>query len=206
MAKLNAAIRDDSRKSVAKQLRKQGKIPAVVYGKTVGNQSVAVNEGEMSKLFRQEGRNALIELNLDDNKEYTVMAHELQYDHIKGTIQHIDFLEVNVNEEIDAVVPVVLQGAEAAEEGGAVLNHTLNELTVRALPTQLPNAIEIDVSGLNIGDHVRIGDIKPDGQYTILGDPEEVVVSVFHHSDSVSEAPSEEAKERNCTCCRRRSE
>lgn len=189
MAKLNVAIRDNSRKSIAKKLRKQGKIPAVVYGKTVGSQSVAVNEGEISKLFRREGRNALIELTLDGGKEYTVMAHELQYDHIKGTVQHIDFLEVNVNEAIDAVVPVVLIGSEAAEEGGAVLNHTLNELTVRALPAKLPQAIEIDVSGLSIGDHINIGDIQSNSEYTILGDPDEVVVSVSH-SDSVAEAPS----------------
>lgn len=195
MATLNAAIRDNLKKSAAKLLRKEGKIPSVVYGKTVGNESIAVSAGEVSKLFRSEGRNAIITLNIDDKKEYTVMAHELQFNNLKGTIQHIDFLEINMNEAIDAVVPVVLKGSETVEAGGAVVNHQLSELTVHALPKDLPGSIEIDVSKLAVGENIRVSDIASNADYKIIGDPEDVVVSVsYGGKDEVTEeAPAAES-------------
>lgn len=181
MATLNATIRGEFKKSYAKKLRNEGKIPSVVYGKTVGNESVAVDAGAVSKLFRSEGRNAIINLDIEGKKKYTVMAHELQFDSIKGTVRHIDFLEINMNEEIDAVVPVVLQGAEAVEAGDVVLNHQLSELTVRALPNDLPSTIEVDVSKLAVGDAIRVSDLASGtSKYTILGDPEEVIVTLSY--------------------------
>jgi large subunit ribosomal protein L25 len=183
LATLNAAIRDDSKKSIAKHLRLGGQIPAVVYGKGVEkNESIAVNAGEVSRAFRKEGRNAIITLNLSNDKKYTVMAHELQFNNLKGTIQHIDFLAINVNEAIDAVVPVELKGIEKVEIGEVVVNKQLSELTVRSLPKNLPSAIELDVSGLHVGDSMRISDIKPAGDYTVLGEPEDVVASVSYSS------------------------
>lgn len=187
MATLNAAIRDDSKKSIAKQLRREGKIPSVVYGKTTESESISVNAGEVSKLFRDEGRNAVITLNIADGKKYTVMAHDLQYNSLKGTIQHIDFLAINVNETIDAVVPVVLKGAEVVEVGDVVVNHQLSELTVRALPKDLPSAIEVDVSKMTVGDNVRISDIAPESGYKILGEPEDVVVSISYSGKNTEE-------------------
>ncbi|WP_332238353.1 50S ribosomal protein L25 [Sporolactobacillus sp. KGMB 08714] len=192
MATLNAVVRDDSKKSIAKTLRKEGKIPSVVYGQTVGNESITVNAGEVDKLFHNEGRNAIITLNIDNKKKYTVMAHELQFNNLKGTIQHIDFLEINVNEELDAVVPVVLQGTEKVEELRAVVNHQLSELTVRALPKDLPSSIEIDVSELAVGESIRISDIKTENGYTILGDPEEVIVSVSYGGKNEEAEETEE--------------
>jgi ribosomal protein L25, Ctc-form len=191
LATLNAAIRDDSKKSIARQLRLKGEIPAVVYGKSVEkNESITVNAAEVGKAFRKEGRNAIITLNLSDDKKYTVMAHELQYNNLKGTIQHIDFLAININEAIDAVVPVELKGTEAVEIGEVVVNNQLSELTIRALPKNLPASIEFDVSGLHVGDSVRISDIKPTGDYKILGDPEDVVVSVSYSSKVAEAAPA----------------
>lgn len=199
LATLNAAIRDDSKKSIAKQLRLKGQIPAVVYGKGVEeNESIAVNAGEVSKAFRKEGRNAIISLNLSDDKKYTVMAHELQFNPLKGTIQHIDFLAIDVNEAIDAVVPVELKGTEKVEIGEVVVNNQLSELTVHALPKNLPTSIAIDVSGLHVGDSIRISDVKPAGDYTLLGDPEDVVVSVSYGSkvaDTATAAPAADTAE-----------
>ncbi|TGA96525.1 50S ribosomal protein L25/general stress protein Ctc [Sporolactobacillus shoreae] len=195
MATLNAAIRDDSKKSIAKKLRREGQIPSVVYGKTATNESIAVNAGEINKMFRDEGRNAIITLNIDDKKKYTVMAHELQFNNLKGTIQHIDFLQINMNEAIDAVVPVVLKGAEIVEVGEVVVNNQLSELTVNALPANLPNSIEIDVSKLTVGDSIRISDIAPEADYKILGEPEEVVVSVSYSGKSAEEEPAASEEE-----------
>ncbi|MFT8310307.1 MAG: 50S ribosomal protein L25/general stress protein Ctc [Sporolactobacillus sp.] len=194
MATLSAAVRSEFKKSYAKKLRKEGKIPSVVYGKTVGNESVAVDAGAVSKLFRSEGRNAIINLDIEGKKKYTVMAHELQFDPLKGTVRHIDFLEINMNEEIDAVVPVVLKGAEVVETGDVVLNNQLSELTVRALPNDLPSTIEIDVSKLAVGDAIRVSDLADSKKYTVLGDPEDVVVTLSYGTQE-AEAPAEEATE-----------
>lgn len=199
MATLDAAVRDVSKKSITKQLRREGKIPSVVYGKTIGNESIAVSEGAVNKALRDEGRNAIITLNIAGRKPYTVMAHELQYNSLKGTIQHIDFLEINMDEEIETVVPVTLTGADIVEVGDVVVNHQQAELTVRALPSNLPQTIEVDVSKLTVGDNIRIGDIVSNANYTIIGDPEDVVVSVSYSGKSSDEteeaAPAEEQPE-----------
>ncbi|RYL89825.1 50S ribosomal protein L25 [Sporolactobacillus sp. Y61] len=201
MATLDAAIRDDSKKSITKALRREGKIPSVVYGKTIDNESISVNASALNKLLRKEGRNAIITLNIADQKPCTVMAHELQFNYLKGSIQHVDFLEINVNETIEAVVPVVLKGTEAVEVGEVVVNHQITELPVRALPNDLPGAIEVDVSGLSVGDSIRISDIKPAGNYTIVGGPEKVVVSVSYSgknaNEEAEETPEEAAPEEN---------
>ncbi|MFT8363589.1 MAG: 50S ribosomal protein L25 [Sporolactobacillus sp.] len=189
MALLAATVRDSSKRSITHELRKEGKVPSVVYGKTVGNQSIAVNSSEVSKLLRSAGRNAVISLDIEGKKRYTVMAHEMQYDPIKGTIRHIDFLEININETLDAIVPVELVNTEALQASDAVLNHSISELTVRALPNNLPSAIQIDVSKLSVGDSIRISDVKPEADYTIIGDPDEVIASLsYGGTDQTEEA------------------
>ncbi|BBN97358.1 50S ribosomal protein L25 [Sporolactobacillus terrae] len=195
MATLNAAIRNNYKKSYTKQLRKEGKVPSVVYGKTVGNEGLAVDAQAIDKLFRDEGRNAIINLAIEGKKKYTVMAHDLQFDPLKGNVRHIDFLEINMNEEIDAVVPVILKGVEQVESGDAVLNNQLSELTVRALPNKLPSAIEVDVTKLSVGDSIRISDLASTAKdYTILGDAEDAIVSLSYGSQEAA-APEEETAE-----------
>lgn len=197
MAVIHAAIRNNLKKSATKTLRAEGRIPSVVYGKKIGNEPISVESREIGRLFRREGRNALITLDINDKQKCTVMAHEVQFNHLKGSIQHIDFLEVDVNQEMEAVVPVTVKGIEQAEQGGAVVNHQLSELAVRALPNAIPNAIEVDVSGLSVGDNIRIGDIPAGEGYTLVGNPEEVVVSVSYadrssDTETEEEAPAEE--------------
>ncbi|MCI1859078.1 MAG: 50S ribosomal protein L25 [Sporolactobacillus sp.] len=195
MATLNAAVRDDSKRSVTKKLRLEGKIPAVIYGKTVQNASVSVAANELRKVFSKEGKNAVINLNVDNQKHYTVMAHELQYDHLKGSIQHIDFLQINVNEAIDAVVPVALKGVKDIEVGGVVVTNQLSELRVHALPANLPSTIAVDVSTMKVGDSLRIKDLAPDKNYEIVGDPEDVIVSVAYGGQEASEPAAPAASE-----------
>ncbi|MCL1632465.1 50S ribosomal protein L25 [Sporolactobacillus sp. CPB3-1] len=199
MATINATIRREFKKSYAKQLRKEGKIPSVVYGKTVGNQSVAVEASAVNKLLNSEGRNAIINLDIEGEKKYTVMAHELQYDPIKGTVRHIDFLEINLNEDIDAVVPVVLKNAEQVETGDVVLNHQISELTVRALPNNLPSAIEVDVASLKVGEAIRVSDLATNNtEYKILGEPEDVIVTLSYgakEAETTEEAADNAASE-----------
>ncbi|WP_196220230.1 50S ribosomal protein L25/general stress protein Ctc [Terrilactibacillus tamarindi] len=191
MVLLNANLRDHSKKSIIKDLRKQKKIPAVVYGKDVGNKSISVNESDILKAFHSEGRNAIFQLKLDGNQETPVMVHDMQLDPLTGLIMHLDFLGVDMNTEVEAVVPVVLKG-EAS--GGGVVQLTESELTVRALPNNIPSVIEVDISGLTSGDHIKIEDLKAGRDYSFVGHADEMVVSVSH-VDQVEEAEASEDTE-----------
>ncbi|TCP22545.1 LSU ribosomal protein L25P [Scopulibacillus darangshiensis] len=195
MVQLNAKNRQHLRKSMTKKLRNEGRIPAVVYGKNVGNQNVSVEEGEMIRLFRSDGRNAVIQMKVENNKPYSVMAHDIQFDRLKDEIVHIDFLEIDMKTEIDAVVPVVLTGESAGEKEGGVVQHQFNELNVRSLPANIPSNIEVDVSALNIGDSLKVRDLKANADYEILDDEDEVIVSVTPPTLEEPEAESEEDAE-----------
>ena len=151
--------RDASRKSITRGLRKNGKIPAVLYGKTVENQSVAVNEKDVIRILQEVGRNGVIQLNLN-GKTFSVMTHDIQFDPIKREYVHLDFLEVDMSSKLDVEVPIHLIGEAIGIKQGAIAQHHLNELTIRALPNEIPTAIELDVSEMDVGDVLKIKDIK----------------------------------------------
>lgn len=178
MAKLSVIERKDTKHSATRKLRSEGKIPGVVYGKTVGNKSIAVDEGEMIRLFHKEGRNAIIQLSVGKDNPSSVMVHDIQMDHLKDEMVHIDFIEINMKSEIEAEVPLHLTGESAGEKEGGVVNQPVVHLLVKALPSDLPNHIEVDISELNIGESLQVKDIKVDGKYDILTDEEEVITSI----------------------------
>jgi large subunit ribosomal protein L25 len=174
---LNAQERDASKKSLAKKLRKNGKIPAVFYGKNVGNHPIAVDRSELYRVFQESGRNAIIDLRLN-GQSHPVIAHEIQEDSFKGNIIHVDFLEVDMSSEIDAEVPILIVGESVGQKQGGVVQQTLDELEVRALPADIPNVIKVDITPLDIGDALKVSDIQPDGNYKIMNDGEEVIVTI----------------------------
>ncbi|MFC7394730.1 50S ribosomal protein L25/general stress protein Ctc [Scopulibacillus cellulosilyticus] len=195
MSTLNVINRDESRRSLTKGLRRKGKIPAIVYGKDISNQTIAVEESDMLRLLRNEGRNAVINLNLDNNKSYPVMAHEIQYDNLKGEIVHIDFLKIDMKSEIDAVVPVTLTGESIGEKEGGVVEQPLVELNIRALPGNIPNHIEADISELNVGDSLRVADILDKLDVEVLDEENEVIASVQPPTKLEEETADEEPEE-----------
>lgn len=178
MANLTVSEREHKKHSTTRKLRSEGRVPAVVYGKNVGNQSISVEESEMLKLFNSEGKNAIINLSIGSGKTYSVMAHDIQFDRLKNEIIHIDFLEIDMKSEVEAEVPLHLTGESAGEKEGGVVNQTVNALMVKALPSKLPNVIEVDVSSLEIGDSMQVEDIKASGDFEIVDDKEEIIVSI----------------------------
>ncbi|GGH88304.1 large subunit ribosomal protein L25 [Pullulanibacillus pueri] len=176
-AQLNVKERDNSKHSFTRALRDSGKIPAVVYGKTVGNRGISVDESDMIRVFRDSGRNSVISLNID-GQAFSAMVQDLQVDPLKGHIVHIDFLEVDMKVEKEAVVPLHTVGEAVGQKEGGVVQHNVNELTVKALPANIPAAIEVDISALTIGDVLKVKDIPVSGDYEILDEGDEVVISV----------------------------
>lgn len=175
--KLVASIREGTGKGVARKLRADGRVPAVFYGRGADPVSISVDSRELYHLLHGGGANVLIDL-IVDGDEHLAMAREVQRDHIKGRYWHVDFLAVSRTEKITVNVPVRLVGDAAGVKLGGVLEHHLWEIAVESLPTDVPEAIEADVSALDIGDSLRVSDLSaPDGA-VITANPDDLVVAV----------------------------
>lgn len=184
-----------AKKSVARRLRREGYIPAVLYGHGIDNQSIYVDENSFSKLYRDVGRTGIFTLEVQ-NDSYPVMIYDVQYDSIKSNVIHVDFFKVNMNEEVNAEVPIHFTGESPGEKAGGVIQHNLNMVEVRALPKDLPSSIEVSLDKLNIGDTITVGELKAntDGKYIILNDDEEVIVTVLAPSGGGTDEASEETE------------
>lgn len=174
---LQAQTRANSKKSMVKELRRKGNIPAVIYGNGVESRPIYVNHGDFIKVIRKAGRNGVITLKVDSD-DYPVMVYDLQVDKIKDDILHADFYKVDMTSEVDADVSVHLSGESAGQKEGGVVQQLLHELSVRALPADIPEAIEVQVEQLNIGDSISVSDLKSEAKYEILNDSDDTIVSI----------------------------
>jgi large subunit ribosomal protein L25 len=175
--KLVASVRAESGKGVARKLRADGRVPAVLYGQGADPIAMSVDARELSHLLHAGGANVLVDL-VVDGKEHLAMPREIQRDHIKGRYWHVDFLAVSRTEKITVNVPIRINGEAAGVKLGGVLEHHLWEVSVECFPTDVPEAIDIDVSALDIGDSIKVGDLQvPDGG-EITSNPEDSVVAV----------------------------
>lgn len=177
--KLKAVQREDLRGSNTKELRQRGFIPAVVYGKGIDNQSIAVNQLELLKTIRDEGRNVIISLELDNDSKVDVMLQDYQMHPVNDDVLHADFYAVDLTEEIDVEVSVRLEGEAAGAREGGIVQQPLYELQVRAKPHEIPEEIVVDISTLEIGDSVTVEDLPKAETYEVLDDAESPVVLVL---------------------------
>ncbi|KAA1036176.1 50S ribosomal protein L25/general stress protein Ctc [Macrococcus equipercicus] len=192
MTSLNSVTREGKQtKSALNQLRHEGKIPAVVYGYGAENTSVYVAEKEFGKVIREVGRNGVIELNVD-SQPVKVMVSDYQVNPLKNQITHIDFLAINMKAELTVDVTVTLIGEAAGAAEGGVVQQPLFTVSVTATPDDIPETIEVDVTSLNIGDVVTVGDLRTGRNFTINNEDDETVVSVV---PPTVEEPAEDAEE-----------
>ena len=175
---LNAKTRDVFGRKV-KEGRKNGLIPAVVYGKGINTSGIWVKELDFIRLIRKSGESTMIELDVEGSK-HNVIIYETQKDPIKGAYTHIDFFKVRMDEEIETEVEIVWLGeSPAVKEQGGILVKNMDEVTVKCLPAHLPSEIEVDISGLKtFDDHITISDLKISEHVKIDIDPETVVALV----------------------------
>lgn len=159
------------------RLRLEGKVPAVLYGHGMEPMSLAVDRRQLRAVLHTDaGHNAVVDLAVDGGTHLAIVKH-LQRHPVRNDVVHVDFLAVNRDEVVTVEVPVVLEG-ESVEVHNAqgTIEQQLFTLTIQAKPGDIPNSIVIDVSGMNIGDSVRVGDLQlPLGASTEL-DPDETVV------------------------------
>jgi len=170
----------DVKKVTPKALRKQGLIPAILYGHNVANMPLTVSFNEFERVLKKAGESTIIDLITDDGKTHPVLIHDVQMHYLKSTPEHIDFYEVSMTEKLKAAVALEFVGESTAVKNlGGVLVKILNEVEVECLPSDLPHNIEVDISALKtFDDEIAVKDLKVSGKVSILTDASELVVKI----------------------------
>lgn len=165
-----------------KQLRRQGIVPANIFGKKIDSEAVQISEKEFEKIFEEAGETTIIYATIKgEETKRPVLVSATQVHPVSGDYLHIDFHQVDLTQKVTATVPLVLAGeAPAVDDLGAILVQMLDEIEVEALPTDLPHELSVDISGLKaFGDAIFIKDIKVDtSKVEVKNDPEEMVAQV----------------------------
>ena len=177
---LTAFPRTKVRRGEVKKLRATGRVPAVVYGKKTRPQNLEIVADEFENLIHHSAsENVLVDLSVGNDSKRLALVQEVQHHPLSGKVLHVDLHEVAADEKVTILVPVESTGeAVGVKTGGGVLEHVLFKVKVCALPKDLPEVISVDVSALEVGQSIHLGDIKAPEGVEILGDKHITVLSV----------------------------
>jgi large subunit ribosomal protein L25 len=195
--KLEAQERDVVGTTSAQKLRREGLIPGVIYGRGKKPHAIAVPERELrAALTGRAGLHAILDVTLSGQKtSHASILKDYQVDPIRGHITHFDLHEVRLDQPITAQVAIELVGESPGVKAGGVLSALVREVNVEALPLEVPEKIELDISQAEIGATLRVADlVAPEGS-TLLDDPDTVIVSVAAPRVEVEEEVPEELAE-----------
>ncbi|WP_241158327.1 50S ribosomal protein L25 [Cohnella candidum] len=200
---LKAETRATTSRGELRKLRKNGRIPGVVYGKDRSAPTpVAVDAKELEALLRSHPH-AVLELDISGDGKENVLLSEVQRDSMSREVLHIDFHKINMNESIKAPVRLEVSGKSAGEKEGGMLQLVLHEIEVECLPKNLPDSIPLEVENLQVGDSLTVADIQfPEGVKPLM-DADSVVASVLapqkeisaEEADAIDDAAEENASQ-----------
>ena len=183
----------------ARRLRREGLVPGVLYGAQTKSQAFCVEERELRRVLSGAGGlHVILDVVLEGQKStHPSVLKAYQQEPVKGRLLHVDLQEVRLDRPIQAVVAVHLVGEAAGTKEGGVLSQVTRELNVEALPLEVPEHIDADVSGMRIGDTLRLADLALADGVTFLDDPEETVLATVGLPTRVEEpeVPEEELEE-----------
>jgi large subunit ribosomal protein L25 len=174
---LKAAPRANFGSRSSRRMRRDGLVPGVVYSGGSEAEPFQVVERDVRNVL-SEGA-ALFDLEIEGSKAIPVVIKDEQHHPVRGSIQHLDLMQVKLDEAIQAEVVLELEGVEVAPgvKGGGVLEHVTREITIEALPTQIPDNIVVDVSAMEINDTLQLSTVTPpEGVKFVADDPEEVTI------------------------------
>ncbi len=196
---LEVSIRKRMGKSGAREIRKEGNVPAILYGKGTDPLALVINPAQLKQALSTEaGENTLLEMNVDNGDEEIKklsLLREVQYDFITGKPIHFDFQALDMNKKITVEVPVKIIGKAKGVTEGGVLEEILREITVECLPKDIPNSFEIDVTDLDIGHSIHISSLEVSEEVNMLKDPEEAIVTILAPKMEVVAEAEEELEE-----------
>ncbi len=176
---LKAKIRKETGKKV-KKFRREGWLPAVVYGKKIPSKNLWIDLAEMEKMYSNVGENTIIELEIKGGEKKDVLIYETQFDPLRDKFSHVDFFQIRMDEKIETEIPLEFTGeAPAVKELGGVLIKNMDEVTVSCLPADLPSELEVKIDKLKtFEDRFKISDLNISEKVKILLDSKTVVALV----------------------------
>ena len=165
ITKIEASSRTQTGKSPAARLRREGKIPAVAYGKELPSTMLAISpKALLSTLKSAHGKNSVIELGLDNQTKLTVLVRDYTYHPVSRELTHVDFIQIALDREVDVEVPLLTHGKAAGITAGGTLRIVFRTLPIRCLPEKIPVKIEHDITAVGLNESVKAGQLKlPDG-------------------------------------------
>jgi large subunit ribosomal protein L25 len=194
---LNVIKRKRMGKSGAREIRREGNIPAVLYGKGTETLSLVINPSELKEaLSTDAGENTLLEIRVKDGDAdipKLSLLREVQYDYLTDKPIHLDFQALDMNEKITVDVPVHIEGSAIGVKEGGILDEILRDISVECLPTKIPNLFTIDVTELQIGDSIHVSSLEIEEGVEILHEAEDTIVTVV--APKVEAEPTEEEVE-----------
>ena len=199
--KLTAETREETGKGPMGRLRAKGGIPAVLYGLGVEPHSLTVKKEDLSEVLHTEaGVNVLIDLQVVDGKKkesHLVMIREIQRHPFKQKFLHVDFVKVARDEKVSTGVPIAVRGEEESLglKAGGTLQHNIWEVEVECLPADMPDHLYVDISSMEIGDHLRVSDLGSPAGVAILTDADDIILTILAPRVIEVEVPEVEVPE-----------
>jgi large subunit ribosomal protein L25 len=189
---LDIQVREGTGKGVARKLRSDGFIPAVLYGHR-GTKKLSLRVLDFENLFLEIGEHSIITLNIDGKEKAEVIVKDYQLDPLKKNIIHVDFYEIEKGKKLRTEIPIKVTGTSKGVKKGGILEVFIRDLEIECLPKDIPDSIVVDVNDLEVGDSIHVKDIKVDEKIHIHANPEQVVLTIG--SPTVIKAVEEEAVE-----------
>ena len=178
-AKLEVQQRDTFGKQSARDLRRKGELPAVLYGRAQDTVSIQLNARTFYQFLRTYGENVVINMVIDEAESETVIIKEIQRHPVeKHTLVHADFIRISLDEPVTSIVPVVLEGNPPGVQEGGVLEFPLRHVSLHCLPMQTPTDITVNVGELDIGDSIYVSDLSIDEDIEILDELQRIIATV----------------------------
>src|SRR3984893_15702029 len=198
---LEAQPRTAGTKNDARRVRREGKVPAVLYGAGKDAVPVSLDPRQVSRILHsQTGYNTIFDLALDGGERSKAMIVDWQYEPIKGALLHIDLKRIAMDRALTVKVPIVLKGeAAGVKQQGGILEQILREVEIECLPSDIPSSIEADVSELVMGKVLRVSDLPHGERLTFLTDENQPVAHVVSVKEEVCAAPEVVAAEVGAT-------
>ena len=195
-AKLEVQTRNAFGKQSARDLRKEGGVPAVLYGRAQDTVAIQIDARTFRQLLRTYGENVIINMDIGNGNTEIVIIKEIQRHPVeKQKLIHADFIRISLDEPVTSAVPVVLEGSPLGVQEGGVLELPLRQIMLHCLPMRLPTEISVDVSHLDIGDSIHVSDLSLDEDIEILDDLERTIATVSQPRVLLEEEEAAEGEE-----------
>ena len=196
---VKATPRDAAGTRAVKRVRRDGGIPGVVYGRAFGDPlPVTVNAKDLRAALVGHGGSAVLNLEIEGRGSTPAIVHDRQLDVVSKRLIHVDLHAISLDEVVEAHVPLIIVGSAPGVKEGGILDVVVREVMIEALPTDIPDSIEVDVSALNMFDNIHVRDLRAPAGVKIVEDPGEIIVSVLPPSKveepaatAVAEVPAE---------------